>query len=78
MSEARAQDVEYLNKLRRYKQLKTEWALYFYEPYPKQIEFHNLGATKRERVLMAGNQLGKTLAAAILWPWLIFILAWAW
>lgn len=37
-----------------------------YAPYPKQIEFHSAGADPavRERLLMAGNQLGKTLAAA--------------
>jgi phage terminase large subunit-like protein len=34
-----------------------------YKPYPKQAEFHAAGATHRERLLMAGNQLGKTLAA---------------
>lgn len=34
-----------------------------YRPYAKQREFHALGATKRERLLMAGNQLGKTLGA---------------
>lgn len=33
-----------------------------YCPYPKQIEFHN--APERERLLMAGNQLGKTVAGA--------------
>jgi phage terminase large subunit-like protein len=33
-----------------------------YNPYPKQREFHTAGATHRERLLMAGNQLGKTLA----------------
>lgn len=36
-----------------------------YEPYPKQREFHAAGKTHRERLLMAGNQLGKTLAAAM-------------
>lgn len=36
----------------------------FYKPYPKQKQFHDLGATKRERCLMAGNQLGKTYSAA--------------
>lgn len=36
----------------------------FYKPYPKQKQFHDLGATKRERLLMAGNQLGKTYSAA--------------
>lgn len=35
-----------------------------YKPYDKQKLFHKLGATKRERALMAGNQLGKTLSAA--------------
>jgi phage terminase large subunit-like protein len=33
-----------------------------YVPYPKQLAFHAAGATARERLLMAGNQLGKTLA----------------
>ena len=40
----------------------TEDRLRYYRPYPKQLEFHAAGATHRERLLMAGNQLGKTLA----------------
>lgn len=32
----------------------------FFVPYPKQREFLDLGATKRERLLMAGNQQGKS------------------
>jgi len=35
-----------------------------YKPYTKQIEFHTMGATVRERLLMAANQVGKTLSAA--------------
>ena len=35
-----------------------------YRPYPKQADFHAMGAEKRERMLSAGNQLGKTLSAA--------------
>jgi phage terminase large subunit-like protein len=35
-----------------------------YEPYPRQEEFHALGASKRERLFMAGNQLGKTVSGA--------------
>ena len=35
-----------------------------YKPYKKQLLFHTLGSTKRERALMAGNQLGKTHSAA--------------
>ena len=38
--------------------------LAFYRPYPKQLEFHNASAHYREILLRAGNQLGKTLAAA--------------
>jgi phage terminase large subunit-like protein len=43
--------------------LLSENQLEDYEPYEKQAEFHALGATKRERMLSAGNQLGKTLSA---------------
>lgn len=53
------------------KALEREWnlrqsfqRLTSYVPYPKQREFHAAGATHRERMLMAGNQLGKTLSAA--------------
>lgn len=35
-----------------------------YRPYPKQIAFHDAGRTHRERLFLAGNQLGKTLAGA--------------
>lgn len=31
-----------------------------YKPYGKQLAFHNAGAKHRERLLVAGNQLGKT------------------
>lgn len=33
-------------------------------PYPRQKEFFALGATKRERLFMAGNQLGKSESGA--------------
>lgn len=35
-----------------------------YRPYTKQREFHEAGADHRERLLMAGNQLGKTYSGA--------------
>jgi phage terminase large subunit-like protein len=35
-----------------------------YKPYPKQASFHAAGALHRERLLMAGNQLGKTYSGA--------------
>lgn len=34
-----------------------------YQPYEKQAAFHAAGAAHRERVLMAGNQQGKTYSA---------------
>ena len=34
-----------------------------YRPYSKQSDFHRAGASFRERLLMAGNQLGKTWSA---------------
>ena len=35
-----------------------------YRPYPKQIDFHDAGSAHRERLFIAGNQLGKTMAGA--------------
>lgn len=35
-----------------------------YQPYAKQREFHAAGKAYRERLFMAGNQLGKTLSGA--------------
>ncbi len=35
-----------------------------YRPYAKQRDFHAAGATHRERLFMAGNQLGKTYSGA--------------
>ena len=44
-------------------QRRAENSLANYHPYPKQIEFHNAGSWARQRLLMAANQVGKTLAA---------------
>src|SRR6516225_4374520 len=43
----------------------TENRLAYYRPYPKQLEFHAAGASYRERLLMAGNQIGKTMAGGM-------------
>ena len=39
--------------------------LEFYQPYPKQEDFHNMGTFKNERLLSAGNRLGKTYAGSM-------------
>lgn len=41
--------------------------LRFYKPYAKQREFHRAGASFSERLFMAGNQLGKTVAGGAEW-----------
>src|SRR5262245_9896377 len=43
----------------------VENKLAHYEPYPKQAAFHSAGALHRERLLMAANQSGKTLAGGM-------------
>ncbi len=45
--------------------LAAQQKLSDYRPYPKQLAFHAAGKDYRERLLMAGNQLGKTLAAGM-------------
>jgi phage terminase large subunit-like protein len=44
--------------------LKARQPLDYFHPYPKQREFFALGLTKRERLLQAGNQTGKSQAGA--------------
>jgi phage terminase large subunit-like protein len=41
---------------------RRENRLAYYKPYLLQAKFHAAGLSHRERLLMAGNQLGKTLA----------------
>ncbi len=50
--------------LKAAEQFKREARLYVFEPYDKQREFYALGLTCPERMLRAGNQEGKTEAAA--------------
>lgn len=52
------QTLQALNKHRSQNQLEG------YVPYPKQKLFHDMGAHKIERLLTAGNRLGKTYAGA--------------
>jgi len=47
--------IEYRKKYRQFD---------YFQPYPKQMEFYALGQKVRERLLIAGNQNGKTHAGA--------------
>lgn len=52
--------------LRRIDALLAQRKMELYRPYPKQREFHAAGAIPnvRERLLRAGNQVGKTMSAS--------------
>ncbi len=51
-------------RLRELRRRELTNKLRAYKPYAKQREFHLNGATYRERLFLAGNQLGKTVAGA--------------
>jgi len=57
--------VEQANLLEELARRRRENRLEYYAPYPKQAAFHALGATKRERMFLAGNQQGKTYAGSL-------------
>jgi phage terminase large subunit-like protein len=51
-------DLKFLAETKLYSALKL------YEPYDKQMLFHSMGKSLRERLLMAANQVGKTLCGS--------------
>ncbi len=55
---------DYLTLAQELEEMKAVRAVDFYKPYGPQIDFHSMGLEKRERLFMAGNQLGKTYAGA--------------
>ena len=60
-------DLDFLERQLKAELSKRERSnrLAYYRPYRKQIEFHNSGALPiYQRLFMAGNQLGKTMAGA--------------
>ena len=58
-AEAAARLIQRIDRLRNRRKLWT------FQPYPKQQAFFDMGSYLRERLLMAGNQLGKTEAGAV-------------
>jgi phage terminase large subunit-like protein len=61
---SRQELAEILETLEAIEYRKKYRASDFFNPYPKQVEFYSMGALRRERLLIAGNQLGKTHAGA--------------
>ena len=60
----RSQLLQLVEALEALKERQDTNRLAAYAPYTKQAEFHKNGATDTERLLMAGNQLGKTYCGA--------------
>lgn len=59
---------EYLGLLTAYRDKKRFNRIYDYSPYTKQKQFHAVGKGGRcERLLMAGNQLGKSVCGSAEW-----------
>lgn len=50
--------------LERQVRARSQNRLYSFAPYERQQAFFELGATRRERLMMAGNQVGKSEAGA--------------
>ncbi|MEY9100496.1 phage terminase large subunit-like protein [Sinorhizobium fredii] len=59
-----SEKLELVQLLEERQRRKKQNLLASYKPYGKQREFHEAGKGYRERLFMAGNQLGKTLAGA--------------
>ena len=57
-----AAESERLRELRRVEELRRDFALAAYRPYPKQRAFHAMGKLKREVLFLAANRVGKTKA----------------
>ncbi|CAH2395938.1 hypothetical protein MES5069_1270024 [Mesorhizobium escarrei] len=66
-NQASTAKTEYLSLLRELDRRRRANQLAAYRPYPRQAEFHAAGAINRERLFMAGNQLGKTRAGGAEW-----------
>lgn len=58
---------ELLSLLELKEQFRLDNRLTHYKPYAKQREFHKAGKGNSERLLIAGNQLGKSVAGAAEW-----------
>lgn len=67
MADASHKALQVLELLKSQEKLKREQRfrkLFTFKPYPKQKEFYGYGATHDERLLSAGNQVGKSEAGA--------------
>lgn len=64
MSKPEITEAEFRKIIKELERRKKYRAFEFFQPYPKQKDFFAMGATHRERLLMAGNQVGKSQCGA--------------
>jgi len=62
-------EVERRNRTRMIDTMFPDEGRYARYKYPKHLEFFRLGATRPERVFMAANRVGKTVAAGTEWTY---------
>lgn len=67
MALTREEKIEKILLLEERQRRLLENRLKYYQPYAKQRLFHSLGSIHSERLFMAGNQLGKTIAGGAEW-----------
>ena len=56
-----ARQIEIIKKLREHERYNR---IQYYDPYPYQKRFHNTGSNCNQRLLMAGNRIGKSFSGA--------------
>ena len=68
-SKASSKQLELIQALETIARDKKFNRMSYCKPYPRQKEFFNFGSTKRERLLMAPNRVGKTEGGAMEMAW---------
>ena len=58
-------DEEALDAFIEEEQILWRLSFGFYKPHPKHLEFHNLGLNAKERLFLAANRIGKTMACSL-------------
>lgn len=59
--------LEFLEAVTEIQRRRRENKLRYYDPFPKQQEFHKAGRIHSDRLFMAANQIGKTVAGGSEW-----------
>src|SRR5689334_18651695 len=58
------QIIDYIDQALEYHSIQDHINFKYYEPKPKQLEFHATGLVARERMFRASNRFGKSFAVS--------------